>query len=207
MIMKRNVAAAIAMMIATTIYAQQKENVHPRHQRGEGMSKVLSLDDEQTETIKGIHKKYADKFGAIRMDSTMSREDKRSAGHSLKNEKDAEIKSVLTPEQNEKWRTYKTERADQRKEQRETFMKEHEARMKAELSLSDDQAAKMKSANEKFKTKMKSLREEGKEDKESFKKLRTDYENTVKSILSDDQFKKWKEHNSSMRGKGKGKRK
>jgi Spy/CpxP family protein refolding chaperone len=207
MIMKRNVAAAIAMMIATTIYAQQKENVHPRHQRGESMSKVLSLDDEQTETIKGIHKKYADKFGAIRMDSTMSREDKRSAGHSLRNEKDAEIKSILTPEQNKKWRTYETERAEQRKEQREKFMKEHEARMKTELSLSDDQAAKMKSANENFKTKIQELKKDDKADREAFKKLKSEHESTIKSILSEDQFKKWKDHKSEMHKKGRGKRK
>ena len=205
--MKRNLVAAIAMMIVTTIYAQQKENTHPRHQRGDSMSKVLSLDDKQTETIKGIHKKYADKFNTIRMDSTMTLEDKRSASHSLQKEREAAINSVLTPEQNEKWKTYKAERTEQRKEQREKFMKEHESRMKTELSLSDDQAAKMKSANEDFKAKMNALRKEGKEDKESFKKVSADHENTVKSILSEDQFKKWKELRREFGKNRKGKRK
>jgi hypothetical protein len=207
MIMKRNVVVVIAMMMTTFIYAQQKENAHPRHQQKESMGKVLSLDDKQTEAIKGIQKKYADKFGAIRMDSTKSQEDKRSAGHSLKNEREAEIKSVLSPEQNEKWSTYKTERADQRKEQREKFMKEHEARMKTELSLSDDQAAKMKSANENFKTKIQELKKDDKADREAFKKLKSEHESTIKSILSEDQFKKWKGHKSEMHKKGRGKRK
>ena len=201
--MKRNVVVAIIMMISTTIiYAQQNEAAHPRHQRGDRMSEVLSLSDEQTETIKGIHKKYADKFGEIRKDSTLTREDKKNAGQSLHKEKEAEINSVLTPEQNEKWDTYKSERAEERKEQREKFVKERESRMKTELSLSDDQAGKMKSINEDFKAKAHALRNEGKGDRASYMKLRNDYEGAVKSILSDEQFKKWKEHNAEMRKRG-----
>lgn len=207
MIMKRNLVVATIMMMTTTIiYAQQKEAADPHHRRGERMSQVLSLNDEQTETIKGIHKKYADRFTTIRIDSTLSHEDKRSAGKSLKEEKEAEIRSVLTPEQNEKWKTYKTERAEERKEQREKFAKEHASRMKTELSLSDDQAEKLKSINEDFKAKAQALRHEGKGDRESYMKLRDEYEGIVKSVLSDEQFKKWKEHNSRMRKSRKGKR-
>jgi hypothetical protein len=125
MIMKKSLMLAGAMMISTFIFAQN-DAAAPRRPRGprENMKTVLALDDKQVGSIDAINKKYHEKGMEQRK--------------GLDEQRQAEISKVLTPEQNEKWTDYKKERADK-------FVKGRDERLKKDLSLSDDQLAKLKS--------------------------------------------------------------
>ncbi len=205
--MKRNIAVVFAMMMTSIIFAQEKENARPHHYQGKSMSEILSLDETQSETIKKINEKYTEEQLSIRRDSTLSREDKHKTGQSLRKQREEEIKSILTPEQNEKWSNYKSERAARAKEKRTEALEKREAYLKKELSLTDEQVTKMKEAHKDIRTKMEQLRKDDKADKESFKKLKDEHESTIRSILSQEQYQKWMDQKKEFKKKGKSRKK
>lgn len=137
----------------------------------------------------------------------MSREDKHKTGQSLRKQREEEIKSILTPEQNEKWSNYKSERAARAKEKRTEALEKREAYWKKELSLTDEQVTKMKEAHKDFRTKMEQMRKDDKADKESFKKLKDEHESTIRSILSQEQYQKWMDQKKEFKKKGKNRKK
>lgn len=73
------------------------------------MQKSLSLTDEQTAKIKAIDKEFANKFQALRSDSTLAREDARAQARLLREEYQTKTKSVLSEEQLRKWEAQKAE--------------------------------------------------------------------------------------------------
>jgi len=124
--MKKSLMLAGAMMISSFIFAQNDAATTDDHRGNhrESMKTVLSLDDKQMSSIEEINKKYHEK----------GKEQRKG----LNEERQAEIGKVLTPEQSKKWTDYKKERADK-------FAKARDARVKKQLSLSDDQVQKLKS--------------------------------------------------------------
>ncbi|MBX2964888.1 MAG: hypothetical protein KF845_01995 [Cyclobacteriaceae bacterium] len=206
--MKKSVMLAAAMITGTIIFAQHEDGRHKRAGGyGETMKTVLSLDDNQDEAIREINKKYATRHVELRKDSTQTREEKRAESQSLMKERKDEIKAVLTPEQNAKWEEHKTQRLEKRKEHRKKGVDKHRERVKTDLSLSDEQAAKMQEAGKAFREKSRELKKDGKGEKEEFKKLKTEYDTTVKSILTDEQYQKWREMKNEKRKKQNRKRK
>lgn len=125
--MKQSLMLAGAMMISSFIFAQNDLATPEKHEgRGgrEDMKTVLNLDDKQVSSISEINKKYHEK-GKEQMKD-------------LKDQREAEINKVLTPEQNKKWADYKKQRA-------ENFVKMRDEKLKRDLSLTDDQLTKLKS--------------------------------------------------------------
>ena len=205
--MRKNFLLVIAMMMSTIIFAQHHKGDGKRHDPSETMKTVLSLDDNQYATIKGINKKYAEKQTSLRKDTLQSRDAKHDAVKALNQERKQEIQAVLTPEQNTKWKTYKTEQKAKRKEEHKMALEKYQAEMKAALSLSDEQAEKMKLAGNDFKQKLHAARKDGKGDKTEFKKLKNEPEAVVKGILTEEQFEKWTLLKSEKRNHHKGKHK
>lgn len=189
--MKKSMMLVMGMMASAIVFAQGNQEGHKRGGRHESMKTVLSLDEKQDAAIRDINKKYADEYAELKKDSVQTREEKRKAGQALHEQRKNEIASVLTPEQNTKWKAHKEAQAAKRKEQVKLTAEKRDAKLKADLSLSDEQAAKIKTARTKFAEKAKTLRKDGKHDKEAFKKLRTGYDAEVKSILSAEQYQKW----------------
>jgi len=83
-----------------------------RGEHAQRMKERLSLSDEQTSKIKSIDKEFAEKFRALRNDSTLAREDVREKAKDLRNDYRSKTKSVLTEEQVKKW---EQQRADRKK--------------------------------------------------------------------------------------------
>ncbi|HEY3406354.1 MAG TPA: hypothetical protein VGK59_23360 [Ohtaekwangia sp.] len=189
--MRKNFLLVVAMMMSTVIFAQHHKGDGRRHDPSEKMKTVLSLDDNQYATIKSINKKYDEKRTSLRMDTLQSREAKHVAVKSLHRERQQEIDAVLTPEQKTTWKNYKTEQAKKQKEERQKSIEKHQAEMKAALSLSDEQAAKMKAAGDDFKSKRHAAKKDGQRDKAEFRKLKEEHKAVVKSILTEEQFQKW----------------
>jgi protein CpxP len=194
MIMKTKLMLIMVMM-STIIFAQKKDHDPGRHAaaRSEKMKTALSLNDTQYATIKGIDNKYAAKYSELRKDSS-ERFKKHDAAKALQAEREKEIQAVLTPEQKTKWAAYKAERIEKRKDKMKKGNEKFEARIKSELSLSDDQLAKVKIANQNFRDKLSALKnrkDADAHDKAELKKIRAEHDATIKGILSDEQFKKW----------------
>ena len=114
----------------------------------------------------------------MRRDSTQSREEKRDEMKTLRDKREKEINAVLTPEQNAKWKAHKEARVAQQKARMKKVAEGRDAKMKAELSLTDEQANKLKAAQ--------------KEHADKVAKLKVEHDAKVKTILTDEQYKKLK---------------
>jgi Spy/CpxP family protein refolding chaperone len=191
--MKARVMIVVAMLMSTALFAQGHR--HGGQHRGEHhadkMKSTLGLTDEQYAKVKSIDEKYAAKFSGLRRDSTQKNEN-REAMKSLRTERENEIASVLTPEQKAKWTAHREVQKKKHIEKR----KDHEAKvseMKAALALTPEQETKMNTTNEKFKGKLKTWRNaERRENRSELQELRREHEAEVKTILTPEQFEKWK---------------
>ncbi|MBO9151565.1 hypothetical protein ACFOTA_05065 [Chitinophaga sp. GCM10012297] len=80
-------------------------------------------------------------------------------------------------------------------------------RLTTELQLNKEQAVKLDTVFTKFYKDMQKMREEaqaggGRMDREAFQKLGGERDEKVKTVLTDDQFKKYKEQMEAMRQRG-----
>ncbi len=197
MIMKKSFVFVVVMMASTIIFAQRPG--HAPHKHGDGnlekMKSELSLDDKQYATIKDINQKYFTRSAELRKDSMQTREKKFVALKTLRQEKDKEIKAVLTPEQKAKWDNYKADQAAKHKEERSKAMEKRSQKMKTALSLSDDQFAKVQAENKAFGEKMQALRKSNEtsanRDSSKFKALMAEHDANLKAIMTPEQYQKW----------------
>ena len=196
------------MMLSSVIFAQKKDR-HRGQREGhlEKLKTELSLSDAQYASIKGINKKYAEQFSQIRSDSVTGRNEKHTTLKGLREKRQNEINSVLSAEQKTKLEKLKKERAEKRKEHQKARAEKHEAQVIKDLSLTNDQATKLKAENKSFFEKAETLRSSHDNDvkKAEMKKLRKDHEAAVKSILTTEQFSKWKAMRKEAKMKRKGK--
>jgi hypothetical protein len=192
MIMKKSLIMVMLVMVGAVTFAQSHRRGYEKHGNGqiEKMKTDLALNDTQYAAIKNINEKYAAKQATLKMDSSAHETFK-----ALHQEKDKEIQAVLTPEQKTKWETFKVQRNETRKRKVTERLEGNDARMKSDLSLSDDQFTKMQAANKSFREKVKTLKGQSSgeqlRDNPEFKKLKTDHDAAVKNILTEEQFAKW----------------
>jgi Spy/CpxP family protein refolding chaperone len=197
--MKNSMMLAMALMISTMIFAQQKHR-DPQQiaaWQTEKMKENLALNDTQYASVKKINESYADKFASVRKDDKKVTGEKREALKTIRREHVQAINSVLTPDQQQKWKTLREEKKAERKEHRHARHEHRKEKVKTALSLTDDQASRIESINKDFIEKRhavkidKSLSESEMETK--LESLKTEHNTAMKSILTDEQFKKWQE--------------
>ena len=115
----------------------------------------------------------------------------------------AKVQNILTDEQKAQLEKSRQERNAKSQERSNTRME----KMKTDLGLSDEQSAKLKSSREAMAEKMKALREDkslnDENKKEQVKELRNKQKEEMKSILTEEQLKKFEEqkHQRSFRKK------
>ncbi len=80
----------------------------------ERMKTDLALDEAQTEQVSALNLKYAQKQAAAREEAAGDREAMRATMGSLREEKNKELKAILTAEQYQKWETIQAERGNSR---------------------------------------------------------------------------------------------
>lgn len=115
-----------ALLFATIVMAQPPQGgpqggpMNPEEmvkRQTEEMVKDLGLDAKQTEKVSAINKKYADKMGEIFKSSQgADRDAMREKMMTMKTQKDAELKTVLTAEQYTKYQEIEKKRMEKFKE-------------------------------------------------------------------------------------------
>lgn len=191
----------IALMFCGAVVAQRADR-RPKNpndvatMQSERMKKSLNLSDEQFASVKSTNLKFAERISQLRSDTTMSRETRHQKMTELRNQKQSEIEAILTAEQKSTW---EAERRTAARGDRGKMAKVPHVRndvIMDSLSLTDDQSAKLETAQEKFRTKLSAIRKEDlPEDqrKTKLKEARAEHDQSVRSILSDEQYIKWKE--------------
>ena len=108
--------ALAGLVIAPTFASAQEERRGPRtpEERIAALKETLKLTDEQVEKVKPIFAKNQEKSRALREDQNLSREDRRAKMQELNKALEDELKPILTPEQQAKYK----EEAEKRRQQR-----------------------------------------------------------------------------------------
>ena len=195
------------MTLSIAIFAQRRQR-DPQafaNRQADTMKQVLMLTDAQYATIKNINEKYVNKFSELRKDSLAGKDQKRNEARTLIQEKDRELSAVLTPDQQEKWKTHLAEVRAKGDANHDRLKERSADKLKTALSLTDDQSKKMEEENIAFMDKMRMLRSDSAQSKEDhskqFSTLRTDHEVAIKNILTLDQFEKWKAYQAEMKSR------
>ncbi|MEJ7645347.1 MAG: hypothetical protein WKF87_12195 [Chryseolinea sp.] len=200
--MKKQWILIVALMIGTNIFAQQKDAGKHRDGRSEKMKSELSLNDAQYEGITAINEKYHTKHTALKADSTQSREQRSAKMKLLRGAQNKEIDSILTPEQKTKWEAYKSAQRQTGNQRTHKAGQNYENRLKAELSLTDDQFVKLQATNKAFREQLHLLKDntDARVDRNAeMGRIKGELEKSVKAILSPEQYQKWVAHREEMR--------
>jgi Spy/CpxP family protein refolding chaperone len=83
----------------------------PTMPRGGGIDRIaqaLNLTDDQKTQVETILNTQRQKMMALRQDDTLSPDDKRAKAKELRDDTNAQMKNILTPDQYEKWLTMQT---------------------------------------------------------------------------------------------------
>ena len=183
-------------MVSTLMFAQRKGDPMDRAARqADKMKTELSLDDVQYKAVKAINEDFANRQLKLRGDSTLSKQAKQKKAWTLRDEKNATIAKVLTEDQKSKWKSYRVSQAEKRKAGMTKYRGEHAQRMQESLSLSDEQTSKIKSIDKELGDRFRALRSDSalaREDlQKKAKQLRDEYRSKTKSVLTEEQYKKW----------------
>jgi Spy/CpxP family protein refolding chaperone len=81
------------------------------------MKETLKLTDEQADKVKAVLAKNQEKVKALRDDTALSQDDRRAKMRELYQGMDEELKPILTPEQQTKWKEEREKRRAQRTNQ------------------------------------------------------------------------------------------
>ena len=184
------------LMVSTIIFAQRKGDPMDRAARqADKMKTELSLDDVQYKAVKAINEDFANRQLKLRGDSTLSKQEKQKKAWTLRDEKNATIAKVLTEDQKSKWKSYRVSQPEKRKAGMAKYRGEHAQRMQESLSLSDEQTSKIKSIDKELGDRFRALRSDSalaREDlQKKAKQLRDEYRSKTKSVLTEEQYKKW----------------
>ncbi|HYF69660.1 MAG TPA: hypothetical protein VD884_16060 [Ohtaekwangia sp.] len=198
--MKRQGILVMLILMSAMLYAQSSEkdgNNRGSQHRLERMKSTLNLNEAQYQQIATLHEKYAAERRSNPEDA-VSADEKKKIFRENRAAYEKELNAILTPEQAEKWKAIKAERREKMKERNESFRKvRNPMHLKTSLGLTDEQTEKIKSLNTAQKNQIEALRKSGTdaktEKRDDWKKIRTDYNNGMKQILSPDQFSKWTE--------------
>ena len=203
--MKKNVIIFGLVIVSTIAFAQQHATPTERASKHvEKMKTELALDDVQSKAIQAIHEEFSGKQIALRKDSTRSKEDKKKQMRALHQERQDAIGKVLNQEQITKWIAQR-EAHTKKQHGKRKYRGEHAQRMKEDLKLTDDQAAKMKAINQEFGAKIRAVRSDSTIAREDMrlkaKSMRDEYISKTKSVLSEEQFEQWEARKAAHRRK------
>jgi hypothetical protein len=212
--MKRVLSLTLAMIMSVALLAQRGQHTDRSAEdiavkQAERMKTELNLNETQYASIKAINQKYAKQVIELRKDTAMAREKFHAEMKSIHNDKQEELKRVLSPEQQAKWEANRDHRKEGRRGGKShADIKDHrKAEMKKALKLSDEQSTKLDAAHLDFKQRASAIREDkslnDETKKEKVKALKATHETIVKNILSDEQFLKWKEIKKDGNKRGK----
>ena len=115
------IAIAAGILLAPEFASAQDANREgnrraPRspEEQVKAMKETLQLSDEQVDKVKAVLTKNQEKFKALREDQALSQEDRRAKMREAFQAMDEELKPILTPEQQAKWKEEREKRRAQR---------------------------------------------------------------------------------------------
>ncbi|WP_153799242.1 hypothetical protein [Foetidibacter luteolus] len=113
-----SVVLALSAFVATQAQSSNLKNSTPEERakmQSDMMKEKLALTDEQCQKVSTVNLKYARQMDALKNDGG-GRFAKMRKAKSAMGDKDGELEKIFTPEQFEKYKTFKKEMMDKAKE-------------------------------------------------------------------------------------------
>lgn len=189
----------VAALVVTTSQAQDikdresgKHEMMRKHHRGEEF-KNLNLTEDQKARLKSLQEENRKQLAELKSNDNITVKEWKSKMEAQRKEHRAKVQGLLTDEQKVQLEKSRQERTNRNNESSKVRLE----KMKTELGLSDEQSAKLKNNREAMVEKMKALREDkslnDENKKEQVKELKKKQKENMKSILTEEQLKKWEE--------------
>ncbi len=151
------------------------------------LSQKLNLTQQQQDQLKPVFQKQHEQVQAIRKDSSLTEDQKKQKIAALRQDTQAQINNVLTPEQQQQWEQMKAN-AKQRAGNRHEQMG---ARMAEKLNLSAQQQEQLKPIWQKQREQAKAIWQDNSltqdQKREKMKALHQDTQSQVNAILTPEQ--------------------
>jgi Spy/CpxP family protein refolding chaperone len=213
--MKKVITSFLALtIISFSVTAQEKrelsaEKMEAREQHKKGKKshmmekmKDLNLSDAQKAQLKSIMEEEKTKMQALKQQQNITVKEYNDRKEAIARETKAKRDAVLTAEQKNKLAQSKIERKENEKAHFEKKMD----KMTTKLSLSNDQAAKLKVLHEQKQSKIAAIRENQSLNKEEKKQqimaLKNSVKDQQKAILTAEQFQKMEAMKKAKKDKG-----
>ncbi|MGB3007823.1 MAG: hypothetical protein WBC06_15010 [Chitinophagaceae bacterium] len=162
----------------------------------------LNLSDTQKEQFKTQNLEFKKKMEDLKKNEDITVKEWKSRMENLRKDHKTKMESLLTTEQKAKIEKMKSDG----KARQEENMKVKAYQMKLHYGLTDEQSAKMEKNHKEMAEKMKTLRENkslsDEKKKEEMKVIMKKNQETLKSILTEEQLKKMKEERKHKQGQG-----
>jgi len=177
-------SAIIACMSSSVVAGE----VQSKKQRGNrNPIKELNLSEDQKKQMDGLQQNYKNQLKDLNADATLNQSDKKAKQQEISQNHRAEVKKILTPEQQTKMEALKKDRPKRQVANNEP-MRKHKGEMKnqrqnrmKDLNLTDEQVSKIKELNKQFAANTKEMAQERR--------------NKMNEILTPEQQAKMKEAN------------
>ena len=203
--MKKVLIPLIAIFaFAVTANAQDKmgkKGQHYKHHQKDMMAKQLNFSDDQKAQAKTINEDARKKMQELNKNENITVKEQRDRKAAIQKERKTKMDGLLTAEQKTKQAQLKAEHKAKKEEQ----YAKHLDKMKTNLSLSDEQVAKLKTqhtANHAKAEKIKNNESLSREQKkEQMMALKTDAKAQHDKILTPEQLKKKEEMKKNREGK------
>jgi Spy/CpxP family protein refolding chaperone len=202
--MKKIILSMLAFSLAIAVNAQkiperkqEKPMMHEgqqgrHHMQGMDM-KQLNLTDAQKDQFKAQKESFRKQMEELKKNDNITVKEWKSRMETLRKDHKTKMQAILTPDQKARIEKMKAEH----KAMMEVDAKARMEKMKIHLGLTDEQAAKINKNRTEMIEKMKALREDDKMDpekkKEKMKEIREKQKEQMKSILTEEQMKKFQE--------------
>lgn len=192
----------VATLIATSSQAQEipdrkapRHEMQKKHHRGDEF-KQLNLSEEQKTKLKAVNEENRKQMEELKKNDNITVKEWKVKMEAQRKEHQSNLQALLSEDQ-------KAQLEKSRQEKKTTFRERSKNRhnrignMKADLGLSDEQSAKLKSNREAMAAKIKAVREDksltDENKKEQAKELMKKQREEMKSILTEEQLKKMEE--------------
>lgn len=191
----KKIQISLAALLLTVSVAMAQPDVRKQplrqHHQKEMAFKDLNLSEDQKAKMKAINDDFRSKMQALKSNENQTVKQQRDGREALVKQHKAQVENILTTEQKTKLTSLK---ADAQKRHQEMASK-HLDKMKAELNLSDDQVAKLKSTQQATHDKMKAIHDNASLDRtakmQQMKAIRKDMKGNLDKILTPEQKAKW----------------
>ena len=204
--MKKILATALALYVVFATRAQEiperkQDGYKPHgekgmhHHRPGGMDfKQLNLTDAQKEQMKTQRESFHKQMEELKKNDNITVKEWRTRMENLRKEQKSGMEKILTADQKKQLEKMKADQHSKMEERR----KQGAEKMKQHLGLTDEQSAKLAQSRKVTGDQIKAIRENkslsDEKKREEMKEVMKKQKETMKSVLTEEQLQKMKEH-------------